>query len=422
MNTCITFVENLLINNSGLAPATIQYLTISIIVIVLIIACIIGYRITNTFVITVVTRIVKKTKNTYDDLLLERGVFNNLAQITPAIVINYAIPSIIESAPKLAEFLSDLSQTWIIIVLLLTIYTFLNTINDIYEKSKISRNRSIKGYFQLLKIILFIASTFAVIAIFYENFDISKVFAGLGAMAAVLLLIFRDTILGLVASIQIGANDMVRLGDWIVMPKYQADGDVIEINLNTIKIQNWDKTISTIPVYALVTDSFQNWRGMSESGGRRIKRSINIDMRSVKFVDDTMLEKLKKFHLLNDYITNKEKELAQRNTQKKGDFIYNADRQTNLGIFRKYLEAYLHQLPVIHDNMTFLVRHLQPTEKGIPMEIYVFTKEQEWAMYEEVQANIFDHVLAIIQEFDLRVFQNPSGEDIRLMSAIQNND
>lgn len=378
--------------------------------------CYFSYWVTNKFVLNIVHRIVMKTKNQYDDVLLERRVFNKLAQITPALIIKVALPYLVND---LATFLSQLANTWIIAVVLLTLFAFLDALNDIYQHSRLSRNRSIKGYVQLLKVILVIIALFALMDVFIEGFQMSKVFAGLGAMAAVLILVFRDTILSLVASIQIGANDMVRLGDWIVLPKYNADGEVIEISLNTIKIQNWDKTISTIPIYALVSDSFQNWRGMDESGGRRIKRSLNIDMKSVRFVDDAMLDKLKKFYLLNDYIEQKESELQQRNEKLGVDdsLILNASRQTNLGIFRKYLESYLHSLPTIHDDMTFLVRHLQPTEKGLPIEIYVFSNRQEWAVYESIQADIFDHVLAIIHEFDLRVFQNPTGDDFAGLGA-----
>lgn len=412
MDNFIKIINNFL-EGTNLSAEISQTIYIISIVAILSVACIIGYKLTNKFVLTIVTRIVKRTKTTYDDIFLEKKVFNKLAQITPALIINYTLPNVINSAPRLAEFLSDVSQLWIVVVVTLTIYAFIDGLNDVYQHSKISRNRSIKGYLQLAKIVTAIIAIFSVVAIFDDEFEVTKVFAGLGAMAAVLLLVFRDTILGLVASVQIAANDMVRLGDWIVMPKYNADGDVLEINLNTIKIQNWDKTISTIPVYALVTDSFQNWRGMSESGGRRIKRSINIDMNSVKFADKELLNKLGNFHLIKDYVEQKEKELQDYNNKLglNEEIVINTKKQTNLGIFRKYLEAYLHMMPTIHEDMTFLVRHLQPTEKGIPMEIYVFSNKQEWSAYESIQADIFDHVLAIIKEFDLNVFQIPTGKD-----------
>jgi miniconductance mechanosensitive channel len=208
---------------------------------------------------------------------------------------------------------------------------------------------------------------------------------------------------------------MVNVGDWISMPKYNADGDVIDISLNTVKVQNWDKTIATIPTYALVSESFSNWKGMEQSGGRRIKRSINIDMNSVTFLSKTQIEKFRKFYLLKDYINKMEKEIAEYNQslQMEEGTVTNGRKMTNLGTFRKYLEEYLHQHPMIHQDMTFLVRHLQPTDKGLPIEIYVFSKDQAWANYEKIQADIFDHILAILPEFDLHVFQNPTGNDFQ---------
>lgn len=414
MEQLATLFKRLLLDNTTFSEPTVNNSATALLLFIILFACVLAYWVSNRILLRLVVLVVRRTKTQYDDILLERRVFNKLAQIAPALIINFTLPSVVDEAPRLGHFLSQLAQTWIVVVVLLTLSAFLDALNDIYQHSKISRNRSIKGYLQLVKVILSIIGLFAFMEIFIEGFQMSKVFAGLGAMAAVLILVFRDTILSLVASIQIGANDMVRLGDWIVLPKYGADGDVIEISLNTIKIQNWDKTISTVPVYALVSDSFQNWRGMSESGGRRIKRSLNIDMKSVCFASPELLNKLRQFHLLKDYIAEKEQELKERNAAlnlPKGQ-SYNAARQTNLGIFRKYLENYLHSLPTIHDDMTFLVRHLQPTEKGLPIEIYVFSKRQEWPIYEGVQADIFDHILAIVPEFELRIFQNPTGDDL----------
>lgn len=414
MNHLATFIKTLLSDHTVFTAKVVDNTTTAIVLFVILLACFIAYWLSNRVVLRVVQYIVERTKNSYDDILLERRVFSKLAQIAPAIILHYTLPSFVDEAPQLGHFLGQVTQTWIVLVLFLTFLAFLDALNDIYQHSKISRNRSIKGYLQLIKVLLSIVVIFTFMEIFIQGFQMSKVFTGLGAMAAVLMLVFRDTILSLVASIQIGANDMVRLGDWIVLPKYGADGEVTEISLNTIKIQNWDKTISTVPVYALVSDSFQNWRGMSDSGGRRIKRSLNIDMKSVGFASSELLDKLSQFYLLKEYISDKEHELKERNAAlhlPKGQ-SYNASRQTNLGIFRKYLENYLHSLPVIHEDMTFLVRHLQPTEKGLPIEIYVFSRKQDWAVYEGIQADIFDHILAIIPEFELRIFQNPTGDDL----------
>jgi miniconductance mechanosensitive channel len=242
---------------------------------------------------------------------------------------------------------------------------------------------------------------------------------GLGAMAAVLMFVFKDTILGFVAGIQLSANNMVRIGDWIEMPGKNADGTVIEITLNTVKVQNWDKTIAQFPTYALVSESFINWRGMEESEGRRIKRSVYIDLKSVKFCTPEMLEKFRKVQILHEYIDNKEIELKVYNDTHGIDnsILMNGRRQTNLGVFRHYVTEYLKKHPKIHNEMTFLVRHLQPTERGIPIEIFVFSREKSWPVYESIQADIFDHILAVVPEFGLRVFQNPTGDDFRMIGV-----
>jgi miniconductance mechanosensitive channel len=295
----------------------------------------------------------------------------------------------------------------------------INAFHEIYHRLPISKGRNIKGFVQVVKIIFYFAGIILIISIF-SGAAPKVLLGGLGAMAAVLILVFKDTILGFVASIQLSANKMVNVGDWISMPKYDADGDVIDISLTTVKVQNWDKTIATVPTYALVSQSFNNWKGMEDSGGRRIKRSINIDMSSVGFLDEAQIEKFRKFHLLNQYITKMNKEISDYNKSLKLDdsIVTNGRRLTNLGTFRVYLENYLHSHPKINQDMTFLVRHLQPTEKGIPMEIYVFSKDQAWANYEAIQADIFDHILAIMPEFGLRVFQNPTGSDFQSLSDL----
>jgi miniconductance mechanosensitive channel len=244
--------------------------------------------------------------------------------------------------------------------------------------------------------------------------DPTILLTGLGALAAVLILVFKDTILGFVASIQLSANNMVSIGDWITMKSHGADGTVIDITLNTVKVQNWDKTISTIPTYALVSESFNNWKGMEESGGRRIKRAVSIDLGSIKICDSAMLKRFERFDLIHEYVIQKEEELKEYNKGKNlSDEDYISGRhQTNVGIFRKYLEVYLRQHPMINLDMTFLVRQLSPSGKGLPIEIYVFSKDQEWANYESIQADIFDHILAVVPEFELKVFQEPTGADI----------
>ena len=299
-------------------------------------------------------------------------------------------------------------------VAVLTIEAFLSSVVDIYHSYDTSRKFPVRIIVQVAKILLY-----AVIGIIILSTVIGKspafFIGGLGAMAAVLMLIFKDPILGLVAGIQLSANKMVRVGDWIEMPKYGADGDVVDISLTTVKVQNWDKTIITIPTFALVSEGVKNWRGMSESGGRRIKRSIYIDMTSVKFCNKEMTEKFSKIKYLSDYIQGKEKELSEFNSQKNIDdsVLVNGRRMTNIGTFRAYLVSYLKDHPKINKNLTFLIRQLDPGPNGLPIEIYVFSSDQVWANYEAIQADIFDHILAIIPEFELKVFQNPTGADFQ---------
>jgi miniconductance mechanosensitive channel len=270
----------------------------------------------------------------------------------------------------------------------------------------VSNRIPIKGFIQVFKIIIYFTAAIFIISILLNKTPI-YLFSGLSALTAVLMFIFKDAILGFVAGIQLSANRMVATGDWISMPKYGADGDIVEIALTTVKVQNWDKTITTIPTYALITESFKNWRGMSESGGRRIKRAISIDMNTIGFCTEDMLRRFGKIQYISDYIEKKKIELQEINKIEQVDTssLVNGRRMTNIGTFRAYVEAYLNK------EMTFLVRQLAPTEHGLPIEIYVFSKDQEWANYEAIQANIFDHILAVVPEFDLRVFQDPSGSD-----------
>ncbi len=381
--------------------------------IVIILLAFIADKLTKRILIGIISQVVKRSKNQYDDIFLKKKVFNRLAHIAPALVINGMVIFLID-APDLVNVIKHLTEIYIILISALVLDSVVGAFHEIYLKLPVSKGRNIKGIVQVVRIFIYIVAILIVISLF-EGKSISGLLTGLGASAAVILLVFKDTILGLVASIQLSANNMVNVGDWISLPKYGADGDVIDIGLTTVKVQNWDKTISTIPTYALVSNSFANWRGMEESGGRRIKRSVNIDMQSVKFADDVLLKKFKKFSVLKGYIEEKNSEIVKYNKQLEVDdsLPVNGRRMTNLGIFRKYLELYLQNHPMIKQDMTFLVRHLQPSEKGLPIEIYVFSKDQAWANYESIQADIFDHILAIIPEFELRVFQNPTGEDWR---------
>lgn len=377
--------------------------------------------VTRKLILGIIRRVIKKTSTSWDDIVYEKKVFNRLSHLAPAIVLFYSTSFVLGNYESLIDVIQVLIKIYMIVVTLLVLNSFLGAFHAIYQTLPVSKDRPIKGYIQVIMIILYTIAIIMVLSLILGRSPVG-ILTGIGALAAVLILVFKDTILGFVASIQLSANNMVRIGDWISLPKHNADGTVIEITLNTVKVQNWDKTISTIPTYALVSDSFGNWRGMEESGGRRIKRHINIDMRSVKFCSPEMLEKFKGIIYLRDYIDEKQEEIARYNTENKIDdsIIVNGRRMTNLGTFRKYLEMYLKNHPMIHDNMTFLVRHLQPDETGIPIEIYVFSKDQKWANYESIQADIFDHILAVIPEFDLIAFQNPSGDDIRSLKHLSN--
>jgi len=384
-------------------------------ILALFIVAMIVHWITKILTIKIIHRLVEKSKTDWDDYLLKRNVFQSMSHLTSALVFYYSCN--FSEIPEVTRLLTIFTNIYFVVIFIKVVSGVLKASNDIYLTTPYASTRSIKGYIQLLMILVYFIAGIFIIGIIFDKSPI-YLLGGLSAIAAVLLLIFKDTILGLVASIQLSANKMLKPGDWIEMPKYNANGTVIDISLNTVKVQNGDKTISTIPTYSLVTESFLNWSGMEESDGRRIKRSINIDMKSVRFCDDLMLDKFQQFRLIKNYVIEKQHEIAEHNKSLgvEDDPIPNGRRQTNLGIFRKYLEEYLKNNPYINNDMTFLVRHLQPTEVGIPIEIYVFSKEKGLNNYEEIQADIFDHILAVIPEFDLRVFQAPSGSDINDLS------
>jgi len=368
-------------------------------------------------IIGIEKNVINKTKVTWDDILLEKKVFHRLSHIAPAMVIYYAVGIAFYEFPDFIIALHKATYIYLLMAVVLVLDSFINALHTIYTTLPVSQNRPIKGYVQVIKIIVYFVAILMIISIIF-NTQLGKLFTGLGAVAAILLLIFKDTILSFVASIQMAAYNMVKPGDWIEMPGRKADGTVIDISLNTVKVQNFDKTIITIPTYAMVSESFQNWRGMEESGGRRIKRALKIDMKSVKFCTPEMLNKFKKIHVLKEYIAQKEQELSDYNKEHGIDDStkVNGRRLTNLGIFRQYIEEYLKNHPKIHNDMTFLVRHLEPDDKGIPIQIYVFSNDQKWANYESIQADIFDHLLAVVPEFELQVFQSPSGDDFRKLS------
>lgn len=370
----------------------------------------------------VVAALVKRTRVTWDDVLFDRRVLIHLSRMVAPMVLALLLPMAFAGVESVAlTFVLRVCDIFILLAFLSFVNALLKAIYTVYSAKEQFRDRPLKGLLQTVQVALWFVGGIVVIAILLDKSPVSLL-AGLGASAAILMLVFKDSIMGVVSGVQLSANDMLKVGDWISMPKYGADGTVIEVTLNTVKVRNWDNTITTIPPYLLVSDSFQNWRGMQESGGRRVKRSVNIDMNSVRFCTPEMLAKYRKIKLLTDYIDRTEQVVADYNAAQQIDnsILVNGRRQTNLGVFRAYLSAYLRHLPDVNSDMTLLVRHLQPTDRGIPIELYFFTRTTQWAPYEQVQADVFDHLLAIVPEFGLRVFQSPSGTDLQRMDAVPN--
>ncbi|MCM3691007.1 mechanosensitive ion channel family protein [Neobacillus niacini] len=396
----------------GLDPILTDYLAAIIMIIFIGVLCIAANFVTKKIVLRIITHIITNNKFEWDNILLERKVFHRLSHIVPAIIIYYFSSTF----PDYQDLIEKGAITYIIIVGLMVINSFLKAFNDIYLTFEISKTKPIKGYIQVVQIIVFILGGIVIIANLMGESPFILL-SGIGALSAVLLIVFKDSLLGLVAGIQLAANDMVRVGDWIEMPKYEADGDIIDISLNTVKVQNFDKTITTIPSYALISDSFKNWRGMQVSGGRRIKRSLFIDTNTIAFCTDEMIEKFKTIQFLSDYITIKELEIAEYNAKNEinRNNPVNGRALTNIGVFRAYINQYLQHHPGISQEMTLLVRQLAPTEMGLPLEIYAFTNDIRWDVYETIQSDIFDHLFAVAPEFGLHLFQNPSGNDLKNM-------
>ncbi|WP_208434058.1 mechanosensitive ion channel family protein [Bartonella taylorii] len=348
-------------------------------------------------------------KNTTADI---ENAIQYMANIVSACILSIGVDFIPTLPDTFSTIISNVANAFIIFVIVLTISALLNVINIIYEQRPTARLKPIKGYIQIAKIALFAVAAVLMVATLIDRSPLI-LFSGLGAMAAVLMLIFQDTLLSLVAGIQISSTDMVRVGDWIEIPNLGADGDVIEIALHTVKVQNFDKTITTVPIRKLVTDPFKNWRGMEESGGRRIKRSLFIDQSSIRFHTEEEKEYLSRFNLLENYFTQKIPEINEWNAQldKNHDVLVNTRRLTNIGTFRAYVVSYLQQHLNIEQNMTLMARQLPPTPNGLPLEIYCFTNTTVWLEYEQIQADIFDHLYSILPSFGLKIFQNPSGYD-----------
>lgn len=352
-----------------------------------------------------IPKIVTKTQNKWDDKFLKNAVFSKIAHFLPGILI--ATTYHIIASEGIRHFIESMLSTYFIVVFLLLANAIINAFNDIYIEHRGSKGMgTIKVYLQLIKVFLFSLGVIAIISIFADK-NFMDILKGVGAVTTILLIVYKDTIMGFVAGIQLSANDMIKIGDWIVLPKDNADGNVIDIGLTTVKIQNWDKTITTVPTYKLVSESIINWRGMQESGARRIKRSISIDIESIHFLSQEEIEKYRKIKLLTEYIDSKVTEITEINKDI-ADTV-NQRKLSNVGTFRMYIENYLRNMDVVDLDMSFFVRQLQPNERGLPLEVYIFIKEQRLAYYEKIQADIFDHIFAMASEFNIRIFQSPTA-------------
>lgn len=351
-----------------------------------------------------VYKIIQKSTNKYDDLLIKNKVIGRICLLIPAMICAALLPEVLPDYPDTAAFLMKLIRIFEIAIFTMILISLVTTLEDIYNTHEMSKLKPITGLVQVIKIVISVMAGLITIA-FLLNTSINTILISLGTMSAVVMLIFQDTIKGFVGSIQLSINDMLRIGDWIVMGP--ADGNVLEINLTTVKVQNWDNTITTIPTYALVSSPFTNWRGMSESGGRRIARTINIDVNTIRYCTPEMLEKYKHYALIKDYVTQKQEEITEYNKANRIDTseIMNGRQQTNLGIFRAYIKAYINNNPKLNHNLTMMVRQMQATEFGVPLQIYAFSSDKRWINYEEIQSDIFDHIISAATMFDLRIYQ-----------------
>jgi miniconductance mechanosensitive channel len=402
----------------GLSYSLSSFLsTVALVIIVIILSWVANFF-AKLIINTIVTRIVKKTTSQWDDIFLEQKVFTRLSHLAPALVIWFMAAWALKAYPVWLVVVHKIAYIYMVVAGMMVLLAFIEAWHRIYNTLAVAQHRHIKGYVQLVKILVIIITVLIIISVVFRQ-DISTIIASLGAMAAVLILVFRDTLLGLVASIQLSADNMLRVGDWITVPKRDIDGVVIDITLNNVKIQNFDKTIVNIPTYSLVNDSFQNWKGMEEAGVRQIKRAIFIDMKSIRFLDSELKMKLCSIPLLKEYIESAETKGENNGSGEKDTLFFNASKLTNLGVFRYYAEVFVRQHPSIDKNQPFVVRHRPPEGNGLPLQIYGFSLNNQMVPYENIQSEIFEHLLAIMNEFGLKVFQQPTGEDLLELSKVK---
>ncbi len=404
----LNVLENWLVGQ-GVEAAVAGMATTAVGVLVVVVLAVVANFVAKRVLLRAVVTLTERTKTTWDDALTERRVFHRLAHTAPALVIYFFAPSVLGPDASATTLVTAGCLLYIVVVVVSVLDGVLNATVDIVRASRYGHRLPLTSFAQVAKLVLYGVAVIIVLSVLVGESP-ALLLSGLGVMTTVLMVVFKDAILGFVAGIQLSANKMVAPGDWIEMPKYGADGDVLEVALTTVKVQNFDKTITTVPTYALISESFKNWRGMSESGGRRIKRAINIDMSSIRFCDDAMVERLSKIHYMADYLAEKRREIETWNAGHEGEPTTSLHPRhlTNIGTFRAYIVAYLRHHPKIHPKLTFLVRQLAPTDHGLPIEIYVFSTDQNWINYEGIQSDIFDHLLAVVPQFGLRVYQRLS--------------
>jgi len=390
----------------GMSSSTASYLNMLALLIGLFIVIFIIDFIVRRILLTMFSKLAEKSKSNFDDIMVENKVFRNVAHIIPLLVAVEYVPMVFSDFPYWENIIEKTLLVFGIILTLWVVRSFLNTLKDYFKTLPRLKDKPIDSYIQVFMIFAWVVGIFSAFAII-TGIPFLKFITGLGAASAIIILVFRDTILGFVASIQVSINDMVRIGDWITFEKYGADGDVVEINLSTVKVQNFDKTITTIPTYALISDSFKNWRGMMTSGGRRIKRSLSIKLSSVKYLSVNEVDNLKSIQIISNYLNTRQKDIQKYNTNNNADksLLLNGRNLTNLGVFRKYLETYIETHSAINKDMTIMVRQLAPTSQGIPIEIYAFSSDKRWQNYEYIMADVFDHVISAVPYFDLEIYE-----------------
>jgi miniconductance mechanosensitive channel len=397
----------------GVESPWMAYLKFILLALILITVAYLSFLLARWLIIKFVHPFFLRTATQWDDILVNFRVLSKLGLIVPAFILKASVPVLFTDFEYLLPFVIRLTDVYIVVVVMMVSVAFLKALEFFLGTMETFRDKPLASYFQLGRIIVYIIAGIMMLSLILGRSPLYFVSA-FGAMTAIILLIFKDTILGLVASVQISSNDTIRVGDWVEMPKYNADGDVIAMNLNTVKIRNFDKTITSVPTYYFVSDSFKNWRGMKETGARRIKRAIFINVRSVKFVDPAMRERFKRYFLIHEFVSRRQLEIERYNEENQVDTreLINGRRMTNLGVFRHYAEAYLRHDKRIRTDLTLLVRQLAAEGQGLPIEIYCFADTTVWTAYETIQSDIFDHLIAAAQHFDLEVFQVPGGSDI----------